>query len=166
MAAAAAATVPAPAEVVDALPTARLQGSGTMRYLGLAICDVRLWASPDFAAGRYDDHRFALELRYARKLDGAAIAERSIAEMRRVGAFDPARARVWLDQLKQAFPDVRPGDRLTGVRGPGGLTRFYSNGRPTLSIADAEFSRLFFGIWLAGTTSEPELRRELIGQNP
>jgi len=156
---------PAPAEVASALPMARLQGSGTLRYFGLAIYEARLWAAPDFAPGRYDTHTFALELRYARKLEGAAIAERSIAEMRRVGPFDPAQAKAWREQMTQAFPDVKPGDRLTGVRGPGGVTRFYSNGQPTSSIADPEFARLFFGIWLSGNTSEPALRRELIGLN-
>ena len=153
----------APVEVADALPRARLQGSGTLSYFGLAIYEARLWAAPDFAPGRYDAHTFALELRYARKLDGAAIAERSITEMRRVGPFDPTQAKAWLEQMTQAFPDVKPGDRLTGVRGPGGVTRFYSNGQPTSSIADPEFGRLFFGIWLSGNTSEPALRRDLIG---
>ena len=156
---------PAPAEVAGTLPLARLQGSGTLRYFGLAIYEARLWAAPDFAPGRYDAHTFALELRYARKLNGSAIAERSITEMRRVGQFDPAQAKAWLEQMTQAFPDVKAGDRLTGVRGPGGVTRFYSNGQSTLSIADPEFGRLFFGIWLSGKTSEPALRRELIGPN-
>ena len=156
---------PAPVEVAAALPRARLQGSGTLRYFGLAIYEARLWAAPEFAAGRYDAHPFALELRYARKLEGAAIAERSITEMRRVGPFDAAQAKAWLELLTQAFPDVKPGDRLTGVRGPDGTTRFYRNGQPTSSIADAEFGRLFFGIWLSGNSSEPALRRELIGQD-
>ena len=156
----------APAEVAAALPAARLQGSGTLRSFGLAIYESRLWAEPDFAAARYDAHTFALELRYARKLDGAAIAERSITEMRRVGAFDVTQSKVWLEQLRQALPDVKPGDRLTGVHGPGGVTHFYSNGQPTSTIADPEFGRLFFGIWLSGKTSEPALRLELIGQHP
>jgi len=155
----------APVEVAGALPRARLQGSGTLRYFGMAIYEARLWAAPEFESGRYEAHDLALELRYARKLDGAAIAERSIAEMRRVGPVDPAQAKSWLVQLTQAFPDVKPGDRLTGVRGSGGVTRFYGNGQLISSIADPEFGRLFFGIWLSANTSEPALRRELIGPN-
>jgi len=156
-------SVAASAEVAGALPTARLHGSGTLRYFGLNVYEARLWAAPDFAPARYDAHGFALELVYARKLDGAAIAERSITEMGRVGSFEPAQAKAWREQLTLAFPDVKPGDRLTGVHDPGGVTRFYSNGRPTASIADPEFGRLFFGIWLSGRTAEPALRRELIG---
>ena len=65
--------------------------------------------------------------------------------------------------MTRAFPDVAPSDRLTGVHLPGEATRFFHNGRPTSAVVDPAFGRLFFGIWLAATTSEPELRRRLIG---
>jgi len=155
--------LPAPEEVAAELPVPRLQGQATMRYLGFEIYEARLWTAPDFSPTHYASHAFALELRYARKLDGAAIAERSLAEMRRVGSFDDARAKGWREMLGRALPDVEPGDRLTGVRAEGGTTRFYRNGRPTAVIEDADFARLFFGIWLSPRTSEPALRRGLIG---
>lgn len=49
---------------------------------------------------------------------------------------------------------------------PGEGTRFFHNGRSTSAVADPAFARLFFGIWLAATTSEPGLRRQLIGSGP
>jgi hypothetical protein len=152
-----------PVEIGAAVPAARLQGFGTMRFLGMPIYDARLWSGTGFDAARYEGQTFALELRYARKLDGAAIAQRSIAEMRRSGDLDARRADAWLAAMTQAVPDVAPGDRLTGVYAPGEATRFFHNGRPTQVVADPAFGRLFFGIWLAGTTSEPSLRRQLIG---
>lgn len=153
----------APEEVAVELPIAHLQGQATMRYLGFEIYEARLWTAPDFSPAHYAAHPFALELRYARNLDGAAIAERSLAEMRRVGSFDEAKAKGWRELLGRALPDVKSGDRLTGVRAEGGTTRFYRNGQPTAVIEDAEFARLFFGIWLSPRTSEPALRRGLIG---
>lgn len=153
----------APEEVAVELPVARLQGQATMRYLGFEIYEARLWAAPDFSPAHYAAHPFALELRYARSLDGAAIAERSLAEMRRVGPFDDIKAEGWRELLGRALPDVISGDRLTGVRAEGGATRFFRNGRPTAMIDDPEFARLFFGIWLSPRTSEPALRRGLIG---
>jgi hypothetical protein len=83
--------------------------------------------------------------------------------MRRVGPFDDSRADAWQAAMTRAFPDVAPGDRLTGVHAPGEATRFFHNGRPTSALADPAFGPLFFGIWLAATTSEPGLRRRLIG---
>ncbi len=153
----------APEEVAVALPAARLQGQATMRYLGFEIYEARLWTAPDFSPANFAAHRFALELRYARSLDGAAIAERSLAEMRRVGDFDDVVAQGWRELLGRALPDVKSGDRLTGVRAEGSTTRFYRNGKPTAVIDDPEFARLFFGIWLSPRTSEPALRRGLIG---
>jgi len=157
---------PAPAEVALALPAARLHGHGTLRFFGLTIYDARLWAAADFAAQRFDDHAFALELEYARKLEGSAIAQRSIVEMRRAETLSDAQAQAWQAALQRAFPDIAPGDRLTGVHVPGAATRFFHNGKPTAQVPGADFARLFFGIWLAPTTSEPQLRTRLIGSVP
>jgi hypothetical protein len=156
----------APAEVMAALPQARLVGSATMRFIGLRVYDVRLWAGSRFDAGRYDAAPFALELHYARALVGARIAERSLDEMRRAGGIDDATAQRWVDAMTRAFPDVAPGDRLVGLHAPGGPTRFLHNGRPTASIDGADFARRFFGIWLADTTSEPALRERLTAGAP
>ena len=153
----------APSEVASLVSGLRLLGRGTMRYFGLLVYEARLWADSGFSPARYDSHAFALELQYARKLEGTAIAQRSIVEMQRVGNIDEGQARAWEAALARAFPDVAPGDRLTGVHVPGEVTRFFHNGRPTSAVADPAFARAFFGIWLAATTSEPGLRRQLIG---
>ena len=156
----------APAEVARAMPAAQLIGTATLQYVGFDIYEARLWATPGFAAERYPTQVFALELRYARSLERGAITLRSLTEMRRVGSFDQTQERAWRDQLSSAIPDVDAGDRLTGVRDGRGATHFFANGRPTAVIADPEFGRLFFGIWLSPQTSEPALRRDLIGQPP
>jgi hypothetical protein len=54
------------------------------------------------------------------------------------------------------------GDRITGLHQPGLGARFWFNGQLRGAVADPEFSRLFFGIWLAETTSEPTLRSALL----
>lgn len=153
-----------PAEVSDAVSRPRLVGHGSLRFFGLQVYEARLWAAPSFdARQRYDSQPFALELLYARKLDGAAIAERSIAEMKRVGPFGAAQAKAWLTAMTQAFPPVVAGDRLVGVNSGGGAVRFFHNGHETAALEDAEFGRLFFGIWLAAQTSAPALREALLG---
>lgn len=153
----------APAEVHGVVPAARLRGRGTLRFFGLAVYQARLWVGAGFAPGRYEAHPLALELEYARAIEGRTIVERSITEMRRVGGFDEGMAQAWQAALTRAFPDVVPGDRLTGVYQPGHATRFFHNGRLTAAVADPAFGRLFFGIWLAAGTSEPGLRKQLVG---
>ncbi len=159
----------APPEVAGALPDARLRGSATMRFLTLRIYEIRLWTAADFAAARYPDQRFALELRYARALAGSDIADRSIDEMRQVAAAERGappvgdrQADAWRIGMRRVFPDVSAGDRLTGLHQPGGPSRFFHDGRATGEVAGAAFARLFFGIWLSPQTSEPGLRSQLL----
>lgn len=157
-----AAAAAAPAELAGELPAAQLRGSATMRWFGLHIYDIELW-SPRPPAAEWADVPLALSLRYARSLKGRAIAERSLDEMRRVGPFSEAQAAQWLEAMARLFPDVGAADRLTGVHLPGQGARFFHNGQRRGEVADALFSRLFFGIWLSPRTSEPGLRRQLLG---
>lgn len=152
-----------PSELRTELPRARLIGQGTLRFFGLLVYEARLWAPQKFQADRYEQQAFALELTYARKLDGEAIAERSIAEMRRIAPFADAQEKRWLAAMKIAFPDVGANDRLLGFNNGQGGVRFFHNGRLTTQLEDHEYARLFFGIWLAPQTSAPALRASLLG---
>ncbi|HLO95653.1 MAG TPA: chalcone isomerase family protein [Burkholderiaceae bacterium] len=152
-----------PEELQALLPDARLRGSGVLRFFGLQVYEARLWTAAAFVPEDYAAHGLGLVLSYDRRLEGAAIAERSIAEMRRVGAFSEAQARQWLTVMKQAFPDVKPGDRLLGWHDGQGRVRFFHNGRPTAELSDPLYARLFFGIWLAPQSSAPALRQSLLG---
>ena len=151
-----------PPELATELPGAAWRGTGVMRFFGLHIYDIRLWGAAPLA----DDgaaQPLALELVYARKLDGAQIASRSIDEMQRIRPFSDAQAGAWLAAMTRLFPDVRAGDRLTGVQQPGRAARFYFNGQFRGEVADADFARLFFGIWLSPKTSEPRMRAVWLG---
>jgi len=57
---------------------------------------------------------------------------------------------------------VVQGDRITGVHLPGQGAEFWVNGQRAGLLADPQFARLFFGIWLDERTSEPQLRARLI----
>jgi hypothetical protein len=152
-----------PPELAAELPAARLQGSGQLRFLGLRVYVARLWRGERAVA---DDWMLplALELEYQRKLVGAQVAERSLIEMRRQGEIAADSGARWFAAMKALFPDVDAGHRLTGVHRPGEAARFFHNGRFLGEVRDAEFARLFFGIWLSRETSEPTLRAALLGR--
>ena len=152
-----------PEELRADLPDARLVGTGVLRFFGLRVYEARLWAGPGFVPAQYARQPIALELLYDRKLEGQAIAERSVAEMRRIGAFSEEQARQWLALMTQAFPDVAAQDRLLGLSDGQGGVRFFHNARQTAQVRDSEYARLFFGIWLAEQTSAPALRKSLLG---
>lgn len=159
---ASAAAVPAGvAATLSPAVSLRPLGQAQLRVWGFNVYQASLWATTDFRADDFARATFALELLYERDLSGAAIAQRSLQEMQRLGTIPPAQAQAWLGFMTRAFPDVKKGDRLTGVHQSGNVT-FLHNGRPTAQLRDADFARLFFGIWLSAQTSEPALREALL----
>ena len=156
------AAVQAPAELQSALPQVQPAGSTRLTFWGFEIYDASLWVQPGFRASAWRDAPFALELRYLRSFDGDDIAQRSLDEMRKASPLSDVQARSWLDQMKNAFPDVQKGDRLVGLYRPGAGAQFFYNGKPTAAVADPVFAQRFFGIWLGSQSSEPGMRDALL----
>ena len=84
-------------------------------------------------------------------------------EIRRLRALDDAAATRLEARLRAIFPDVKAGDRLTGVRVPGQGARFYSGERYVGRLDDEALADAFFAIWLDPRTRAPDLRRKLLG---
>ena len=152
--------------MAESVTGALFGGSARMRFLGFDIYDAALWVAPGFQANKYGQSPLILDLRYLRGLYGSAIAKRSISEMRRAGSFNAEQEQRWLTAMEASFPDVKEGDRITGVHNPVSGARFWFNGLARAPINDPEFSRLFFGIWLSPATSEPKLRTALLANLP
>ena len=152
-----------PAEVAAELPNAKLLGSGRLSFMLMHVYDARLWGRDSFNAADQAKTPLALELEYACPLVGTMIAERSVEEMKRLGDISDEKAQRWLAALKQIFIDVNKGDRITAVQVPGIAARLFLNGKFSGEVRDAEFTRLFFGIWLSPRTSQPKLREALLG---
>lgn len=147
-----------------ALPGSVLSGGYLLRFIGLQVYDARLWVQPDFEANRLGQQPLVLELKYLRGLKGRLIAERSLKEMRRHGSVSDTQAERWLAEMTRLFPNVAANDKLTGILQPGLGAMFLFNDQPQGQVADPEFSRLFFSIWLGNNTSEPTMRAALLGE--
>lgn len=157
---AAASIAPALPEVVSKdLPGLALQGDTQFRFLGMKVYDIRLWVPP---GGFAPDKPYALELVYNMNFKGTDIAQRSIDEQRGQGYGPDDKLRKWKDEMARIFPDIKPGDTLIGLHLPGKEARFYTRNKFISTVADAEFARAFFDIWLSEKTSEPKLRARLL----
>lgn len=150
-----------PPNLEEALPQARLAGRGRLDVWGFQIYNASLWVAPGFQPAAFQDHVFALDLEYLRNFSRDEIAKRSLKEMRRLRSIPAEEAAQWEAQLRDALPDVKAGDRLTGLHRPREGVSFHFNGKPFKAISDPELARLFFGIWLSEATSQPALRRDL-----
>lgn len=148
---------------------AHLQGQATLRFMGLAVYDARLWVGPQFNPLLPTQAPLGLELGYRRAIAGRRLVERSLEEMARCGSHPAHTVQGWRAFMTLAFPDVNAGDRLLGLWLPAlGLTRLDAPATATRAarsqaLVDADFGACFFGIWLAAHTSEPALRRRLLG---
>jgi hypothetical protein len=150
------------AELRDLLPQHKLSGKGRLTVWGFDVYDASLWVTPGFKSDKLTALPFALELAYLRDFTNTDIAERSIVEMRRSANISEAQAKAWTAAMLRVIPNVKKGDRIMGVYRPGTGAAFLVNGKSAGEIMDAEFARLFFGIWLSPKTSEPKVRSALL----
>ncbi|NDP41746.1 MAG: hypothetical protein GZ089_03345 [Aromatoleum sp.] len=154
---------PLPPTVAALTPSLRALGGGEMTFFGLSIYNAWYWVDgPGWPA----DRAYALDIHYRRNLDGVLIAQRSVDEIEKLGCGTAEQRRRWGEAMARIFPNVRKGDRITGVHLTPGTVRYYLNGAPIGDIADDEFSQAFFGIWLDPKTSRPEFRKKLLGEEP
>ncbi len=148
--------------VLARMPQAQRAGSTRLTFWGFEIYDATLWVAPGFLADTRATAAFALELVYLRNFEGKAIAERSLAEMRRQEAVADATAQAWLARMQAAFPNIAKGDTLIGFHHGAGRVSFTHNGRTTTEFSDAAFAQRFFDIWLGPKSSEPAMRDKLL----
>jgi len=154
-----------PPEVQQVLPSAQLNGQGSYRWFGLKLYDASLWreTKPNHK-DLWWQKSLVLELVYARDLSGHHIAEASIDEIRKLNRGTPERQAAWLQWMREAFPDVKEGTRLSGHYIPERGASFYRDGRLLKEISDVEFAQAFFAIWLDERSSAGDLRPALLGQ--
>ena len=132
-------------------------GSGEMTWFGIALYDATL-----YVAGRDVERApLALHLRYRRDIPRSRLVQTSIDEMRRLGA-STAQLQRWEPELTRVFPDVASGETITGMRLPGQGVRFFHQDSVRGDIADPEFARWFFAIWLDPRSRSPALRTLLL----
>jgi hypothetical protein len=141
---------------------ARLAGESRLTWFGLHVYDARLFVPAVFRADDPVAYPFALELTYARSLEGKAIAETSRDEIARLGFGSEASRKRWFEQMVRMLPDVERGTRIAGVNLPDRGARFYVDGRFAGGIDEPPFARAFFAIWLDARTRSPRMREELL----
>lgn len=151
---------PLPESVTSLAPGLRAQGGGLLTFFGISVYDGWYWSD---ARGWPDAGPYALDLHYHRSLDSEKIAQRSVDEIARLGYGSEADRQRWHAQMTRIFPNVRRGDRLTGVAITADAVRFFHNGERIGEITEPGFTRAFFGIWLDPKTSQADFRARLLG---
>ncbi|MBO1894390.1 chalcone isomerase family protein [Shewanella sp. BF02_Schw] len=137
-------------------------GTADMSLLWLDIYSAKLFSID----GKYQANRFPmiLDIQYHRDIDAIDLVDATIEQWQHLG-FTEANIELYRQQLVNAWPDVKQGDRLTFKVNTPEDAAFLLNDTPYYQVSNAQFPEAFLGIWLSEKTSRPELRNQLIGVN-
>jgi len=140
---------------------------GAMKTIGKGELSFMFWTGYEAellaAEPVFDPAKpFALKLTYKMDFTGKEIAERSVEEIRGQKSASEIQLEKWGAEMLKIFPDVKEGDSITGISNAEKQTVFLYNGREIGMVADPEFTKAFFDIWLSEKTSEPSLRKKLL----
>lgn len=139
-----------------------LRGQGDYKWLFLHIYEAKLWAEK---GDNIYSRPLLLELKYSRSFKGKDIVEQSIKELTNTGS-PKLDIEKWRESLLKIFPDVKEGDVIQAKYDPVSGVVFSLNLTKELGrISDPHSSKTFLDIWLGENTSDPELRKILLGQN-
>jgi len=154
--------LPAWSDWRPAVSGARLIGTAEFSWFGLRLYTARVWSA---GAVQGWQQPFALELIYHRALSRDTLVQASLDEIKRLAErpLAPATVERWAQMMREAFVDVRPGMRITGLYLPGQGCRFYVDGQLSREIADPAFAQAFFAIWLDPRARDQQLRQRLLG---
>lgn len=147
-----------PPEVERAMTSAQLVGEARYQLLTWTLFDAALWSEDGVFSW---ERPFALTLTYRQAFSSRALVDRTIVEMsRRGGVSAPERLAAL---LRACFPDVAPGDRITGLSTGPDSAVFLHNGRQRCAIEWPGFRRAFFGIWLDASGPQRAFSSQLRG---
>ena len=144
----------------EAFSSPTIIGEGTLKVFFMEIYDLRLIAdSPTFS---WQD-KFKLDFIYTRDLKRESVIKSSIKELRRQSSVTESDIESWQGYLEQFIKPIQEGTHATVLWNPEGhITFHYENSDPT-TFEDEGFARAFLNIWLGEETSQPKLRKQLLG---
>jgi hypothetical protein len=135
-------------------------GDGTMSWLFLDLYDASLFTP----SGNYqsDIYPQALTINYLKNVNKKRLIK-ATEEQWVLQEFEESKVKYWLQSLQQIWPDIKSGDSLTFYVAENKKGYFYHNQTLLGEINSEDFSDAFLSIWLSEKTSQPQLRRQLLG---
>ena len=142
------------------LQSPTIVGEGTLKIFLWEVYDIRLLSDGVPFSWHKD---FVLEFVYKRDLTKDEVIEASINEMRRQKNITDSQIERWQKYLQQGIKSVQPATMAALFWTDKGTITYYYEGKTPVTIKDAAFARAFINIWLGADTSEPALRKALLG---
>jgi len=134
-------------------------GEARMEYLFWDVYDATLYTR----SGSYKQgaHPVKFTLTYLRDFAAKDIVKATKEQWQHLGKSDLSAK--YADKLLALWPDIKKGESLSLQTSPSGEATFYHNDKKLGEITDSQFANQFLAIWLSPNTSEPALRKQLLG---
>lgn len=145
-----------PVELQGLVEAQRPAGCSDYRVLFWDFYRAELWSD----ARELPGEAFGLSLTYRATFTREELVESSVDEMSRISGRPEAAFAAVAEEMRQAFRDVTPGDRITAWRAAPDRLRLFVNGRETGALT-REID-LFLAIWLGDETRHPKGRQALL----
>lgn len=133
------------------------RGQGEMSYLFWTLYSAEFYTTPS-------NSERALKLEYYRAIDSEDLVDATKDQWSKLG-YSNNNIQRWLKPLYAMWPNVEEGSTLTIRVAEDNVSRFYFDEQPIGTIQDKQFGEAFLAIWLSENTSEPGLRKQLLGLN-
>ena len=137
-------------------------GEGTMSWMFLDIYHASLLTQ----SGYYKDKTYpvALTITYLKNITKNRLIKVTKAQWLLQG-YTKEQISPWLVTLEEIWPDISDGDTLSFFVDKFRKGTFYHNKMLLKKIDSIKLSDAFIAIWLSEKTSEPVLRRQLLGRS-
>jgi hypothetical protein len=138
-------------------------GEGEMRYLFWTLYKAELYGIKSDSILNFN-HDIVFTLTYQRSISSAALIAATKDQWQHLDYTNEAIDK-WITLLIDLLPTVKKQDALTLKLDKQNYSYFYLNNKAIGNIQDPTFGPAFLSIWLSKNTSEPKLRKQLLG-NP
>lgn len=134
-------------------------GEARMEYLFWVVYDATLYTR----SGSYKQgaHPVKFTLTYLRDFAAKDIVKATKEQWQHLGKS--GLSAKYANKLLALWPDIKKGESLSLQTSPSGQATFYHNDKKLGEISDSQFANQFLAIWLSPNTSEPALRKQLLG---
>ena len=137
-------------------------GEARLKFSFFKIYDSILFS----ADKRYEsiEQEMTLSIDYLRNIPKKRIINAAVNQWEHLN-FDTESIVKWSNEIESILPEIRKNDNLSFYKDQYGFGEFYYNDKLIGKIDDKNFSEAFLSIWLSSDTSQPKLRKKLIGNN-
>nr|WP_275074599.1 chalcone isomerase family protein [Pseudoalteromonas ostreae] len=138
----------------------KVVGEARFEYLFWDVYQAQL-ATPS-GTYQFGNHPTKLTLTYLRDFAAKDIIKATNEQWQHLGKKEIINK--YDAQLSALWPDIKKGESLSFITDENGVGTFYFNDKKLGVIEHRGFGDDFLAIWLDVNTSEPQMRKQLIGQ--